>query len=283
VDSSGQVPDKPAPQAPPQTPQTPAQTPRAPAQPPPRPAQPSPRPVPGQAVPGQAPPGAGQGWHVPRARAESGARGNAPRLDVEAKDRNGRTREADYARRLQRLEGARWKRLVDVQAPYRWNIRRLDLGFTLDVGCGIGRNLRHLGGNGVGVDHNPTSVAIARQAGLRAFTPEEFHESEHARPGGFDSMLVAHVLEHLARDAAPGLIGSYLPFVRAGGQVVLITPQERGYASDTTHVWFVGFEELAELAAALGLAVVRRYSFPLPRFAGRAFTYNEFVVVSRKP
>jgi hypothetical protein len=36
------------------------------------------------------------------------------------------------------------------------------------------------------------------------------------------------------------------------------------------------------MARALGLSVRRQYSFPFPRFAGRAFTYNEFVTVARK-
>ena len=76
----------------------------------------------------------------------------------------------DYAERLETLEGARWKRLLDVQAPYRWNLRRLGLGFTLDVGCGIGRNLLHLDRRGVGVDHNVASVEIARGRGCTAYT-----------------------------------------------------------------------------------------------------------------
>jgi hypothetical protein len=36
------------------------------------------------------------------------------------------------------------------------------------------------------------------------------------------------------------------------------------------------------LSEALGLGVARQYSFPLPRFAGKVFTYNEFVTVARK-
>ena len=48
---------------------------------------------------------------------------------------------ASYADRLRRKEDARWKQVLDVQAPYRWNLRRQELGRTLDVGCGIGRNL----------------------------------------------------------------------------------------------------------------------------------------------
>ena len=188
----------------------------------------------------------------------------------------------DYTERLQRLGGVGWKRVLDVQAPYRWNIRRLQLGRTLDVGCGIGRNLAHLGGNGVGVDHNPTSVAACRAQGLEAYTIDEFLASDVARPGAFDAMLAAHLLEHMDEPDARAVIDSYLPYLRPGGQVVFITPQERGFASDATHTRFVGFAEAADMARVLGLSVRRQFSFPFPRFAGRVFTYNEFVTVTRK-
>src|SRR4051794_27828148 len=76
------------------------------------------------------------------------------------------TEDAAYAYRLARLETVWWKRWLDVQRPYRWNLRRLEPGFTLDIGCGLGRNLSHLGGDGVGIDHNEESVATARARGL---------------------------------------------------------------------------------------------------------------------
>ena len=41
--------------------------------------------------------------------------------------------------------------------------------------------------------------------------------------------------------------------------------------------------EGAALCTALGLTVEKQYSFPFPRFAGKVFTYNEFVTVARKP
>jgi 2-polyprenyl-3-methyl-5-hydroxy-6-metoxy-1,4-benzoquinol methylase len=192
------------------------------------------------------------------------------------------TEGADYTERLQRLGGASWKRVLDVQAPYRWNIRRLKLGHTLDVGCGIGRNLSHLGGNGVGVDHNPASIEACRAMGLRAYTIEDFLASEYARRDAFDSLLAAHLLEHLAEPDARAIVESYLPYVRTGGTIVFITPQERGYASDATHVRFVDFPEAAANARAMGLEVTRQYSFPFPRVAGKAFTYNEFVTIARK-
>ena len=191
------------------------------------------------------------------------------------------TASAEYADRLQRLSGARWKQLLNVQAPYRWNIRRLDLGRTLDVGCGLGRNLAHLGGNGVGVDHNAESVAYARSIGLEAYTVDDFFASRYARPDAFDSLLVAHVVEHMNEDEAVTILESYLPFVRSGGKVCFITPQEAGYATDETHIRFVDFTGLSTLSDRLGLSVHRQFSFPLPRAAGKMFRYNEFVQVSR--
>jgi SAM-dependent methyltransferase len=191
------------------------------------------------------------------------------------------TEGAEYADRLARLETVWWKRVLDVQRPYRWNLRRLDPGFTLDIGCGLGRNLSHLDGLGVGVDHNPDSVAIARSRGLTVFTPDEFEASEYAAPGRFDSLLCAHVVEHMPLDAAVELLRPYLPSVGRGGKVIIITPQERGFRSDPTHVEFVDFDALHDLAVRLDLAPESQRSFPFPRSAGRMFTYNEFVVVAR--
>jgi SAM-dependent methyltransferase len=180
-----------------------------------------------------------------------------------------------YAQRLKRLQTPLWKRALDVQAPYRWNLRRLKPGRTLDVGCGVGRNLAHLAGKGVGVDPNPACVADARARGFEAYAPEDLPA------GDFDSLLFAHVLEHL--EDPRGLVRDYLPRLRPGGQLILITPQELGHASDATHVQFLDFAGLHEIAAAVGLDVERAFSFPFPRWAGSLFKYNEFVVTARRP
>jgi SAM-dependent methyltransferase len=187
-----------------------------------------------------------------------------------------------YAERLRSRSGVWWKRLLGVQAPYRWNLRRLGLGFALDVGCGIGRNLAHLDGNGVGVDHNPAAVAEARRRGLTAFTPDDFAGTEYAIPDRFDSMLLAHVVEHMPYQQAVALVQANLVFVREGGTVAFICPQEAGYRSDATHVSFTDFEVLHRLCADTGVSVARSYSFPFPRAVGRVFPYNEFVVVGRR-
>lgn len=195
------------------------------------------------------------------------------------------TRDPRYAKRLERLESVWWKRLLDVQRPYRWNLRRLKLGYVLDVGCGLGRNLRNLGGpdSGVGVDHNQEAVTAARGRGFVAFLPEEFSRSAYAVPERFDSLLFSHVLEHMSSAQAHDLVATYLPYVRAGGNLVIITPQEAGFRSDSSHVEFLDLDDLTKLASELDLEPVRRYSFPFPRVAGKVFKHNEFVLVATEP
>lgn len=191
------------------------------------------------------------------------------------------TRTDAYAERLAQLSGARWKRWFDVQRPYRWNLRRLALGRTLEIGCGIGRNLAALGPSAVGVDHNEHAIEMARARGHRAYSTAAFRASpEIDQP--FDALLFAHVLEHMARAEAIALVAQWLPQLRPGGKLVLITPQEAGYRSDASHVEFMDFAALRSLLAEIGCVTRHAYSFPFPRFVGRVFPHNEFVVLGQR-
>jgi SAM-dependent methyltransferase len=190
------------------------------------------------------------------------------------------TSETWYADRLAEREQVWWKRLLDVQRPYRWNLRRQHLGRTLDVGCGLGRNLKQLPAGSVGVDHNAAAVAECRRRGLTAYTVDEW-EAGPDRDQQFDAILLAHVLEHVTDPTE--LLASYVPALRSGGTVFVICPQERGYASDPTHVHFLDGPALQGIARDSGLVPDEWFSFPLPRWAGRAFTYNEFCLRASKP
>jgi SAM-dependent methyltransferase len=162
-------------------------------------------------------------------------------------------------------------------------LRRLNPGFVLDLGCGIGRNLVHLNGNGVGIDHNPSSVEIARARGLKAFTADEFRLSEFNRGELFDSMLAAHVLEHMTEQEAVSLLQEYALHLKASGRLILITPQESGFRSDPTHVEFLDFARLRSIAESAGFPrQLDEYSFPFPRLVGRIFKHNEFVAVYKR-
>jgi 2-polyprenyl-3-methyl-5-hydroxy-6-metoxy-1,4-benzoquinol methylase len=192
-----------------------------------------------------------------------------------------RTDDAEYSARLEALQRApRWKKVLRVQEPYRRRLLALQPGRVLDVGCGIGRSLTWLeGSRPVGVDHNATAVAVCRNQGLEAYTSEEFDPAEWA--GTFDSLLLAHVVEHMTAAEAEALLKHYLPSLRPGGKVIVICPQERGQASDPTHVTFFDAADLSRLLQQVGLTVQRTFSFPFPRRLGKLFIYNETYAVGR--
>jgi len=189
----------------------------------------------------------------------------------------------DYYEYLSSPKNSKWRKWLNPQIPYAWNLTSLKLGFVLDIGCGVGRNLINLKGQGVGVEINPLCVEEARKRKLQAFIPEDFFASGFFIPDRFDSILVSHVVEHMNFQDAQNLISPYLPCLKSKGRLVLITPQERGFKKDQTHVEYFGFEKLKDLEKSLGLYSLAQYSFPFPRYFGSFFPYNEFVSISVRP
>lgn len=165
---------------------------------------------------------------------------------------------------------------------YRRHVRGLAKGRVLDVGSGIGSNLRFLGRDSVGVDHNAHSVAETKARGLTAYVPDELHGRASDFKESFDSILCAHVMEHMDHASGVALLEEYLPYLSPGGRIVLIMPQEAGYRTDPTHVRLVGFDEARALVEAVGFTTVRSFSWPLPRRFGPKLSSNEFVVVAER-
>jgi len=189
------------------------------------------------------------------------------------------TEDKSYTDRLVKLSTSPLRKFLNVQAPYGWNIRRTVTAPTLDIGCGIGRNLAHLQGDAVGIDHNETSVAECRKNGFTAYTPGDFVTSVDAQTE-YKTLLFSHVLEHMTPTEAGDLLDSYLPRLAGDGRVVIMCPQARGYRSDSTHVHFFDVAGLTNLVTQQGLRVSKSYSFPLPRWCGQWFTHNETVIVA---
>lgn len=75
------------------------------------------------------------------------------------------------------------------------------------------------------------------------------------------------------------LLQGFLFALRPRGRVVVICPQEAGYASDNTHVEFMDESKISGVLKRLGLQLQAAYSFPLPRAFGRHFRQNETVVM----
>lgn len=189
------------------------------------------------------------------------------------------TEKVDYTNILIKGSGAKWKHILDVQRPYRWNLNRLNLGRTLDIGCGVGRNLNNLPVGSIGIDHNEHSIKIARDSGLVAFTVKEFKKNKKDfSERSFDSMILTHVLEHMDSRQGAKIIKEYLPYVKH--RVVVIVPQELGFKSDKTHVNFLRHKDVETILVDCGLRIVKSYSFPFPKQTGKVFKYNETVVVA---
>jgi SAM-dependent methyltransferase len=191
--------------------------------------------------------------------------------------------DAEYAERLASLQGARWKQVLDVQRPYRKVLEKYCTGKVLEIGSGTGRNLRNLRGRAVGIDVNEEAVRMCRDQGLTAYTPETFVGSPDDLPGTYDALLLSHLLEHVTVEAGDGLIRDHLRYLKPGGIVLAICPQERGFSSDHTHIRWVDFDGLESHRQSVGLESVRAFSFPFPRAFGRLFIYNEFIHVMRAP
>jgi 2-polyprenyl-3-methyl-5-hydroxy-6-metoxy-1,4-benzoquinol methylase len=205
----------------------------------------------------------------------------APTCKTDAMAVSGGAEREGYAAQLAAKQSARWKRVLDVQRPYRKIISEYCQGKVLEIGSGAGRNLRNLAGRAVGIDIDEGAVAICRDQGLVAYTPEQFAGSPDDLKGSYGALLLSHVLEHVSQADGDGLIDEYLPYLKPGGTVMMICPQERGYASDDTHIRWVDFTGLAAHVHQAGLESVREFSFPLPRLFGKAFIYNEFIHVAQ--
>jgi SAM-dependent methyltransferase len=209
------------------------------------------------------------------------------RLDPGTMDETGKedTTSAAYAEYLDTQARRNWiSRSLDLlRRQYSKNITRHCVGSTIDIGCGVGRHLRFLGSTSVGVDHNSDAVRIAQQNGLTTYLPDAFLASGHAVTASFDNLLFSHVLEHMTEREAADLVQTYLPFLKPGGRILIICPQERGQKHDLTHVTFFGAEQLRSLAAQVSLEVSEVSSFPLPRWFGKLFTYNETVMLCVRP
>jgi predicted SAM-dependent methyltransferase len=94
---------------------------------------------------------------------------------------------------------------------------------------------------------------------------------------------MAHVLEHVTEHVGDALLHEYVPYLKPGGTVMLICPQERGFASDPTHIRWVDHAGLSRHIASTGLVPKHARSFPFPRWMGKPFIYNEFIAVATKP
>ena len=190
------------------------------------------------------------------------------------------TKDSAYADYLIQNQGT--LRSLVFQLPYRKHLKSKKLGRTLDVGCGAGRNLRALHVGSLGIDHNEWVVKACVEQGFEALTTAAFMQKRTIFENSFDSILLSHVAEHMTILALTQLLRDYQAFLKPGGNIMMICPQEAGYASDGTHIQFMDFETMEACLRATGYQLKKSYSFPFPRFTGKFFKHNEFIVLGTK-
>jgi 2-polyprenyl-3-methyl-5-hydroxy-6-metoxy-1,4-benzoquinol methylase len=191
------------------------------------------------------------------------------------------TQGEEYAARLVSLQSAAWKEKLRFLDPYGWHVKIICKGNVLEIGSGIGRNLRALKGRSVGVDHNETSVNFANKKGLKSFTSEQFLTNSEHKSQEFDTLLLSHVLEHIEEETQNEIFNQYLPFLKPNARIVVICPQEVGFESDPTHIRWVDEAMLMKTLISLNCHKIRISSFPFPRRLGTKFIYNQFVAVGQ--
>ena len=193
------------------------------------------------------------------------------------------TQDDDYAQRLVSLQSVAWKEKLRFLDPYGWHIRHVCKGSVLEIGSGIGRNLRALKGRSLGIDHNESAVNYANSRGLESVTVEQFLSGKDKKSDKFDTLLMAHVLEHIDEATQKQIFDQYLTYLDPGSRIVLICPQEKGFDSDPTHIRWVDGSALSEVLKSLGCIDIKVSSFPFSRRFGKLFIYNQFVAIGNLP
>lgn len=172
-----------------------------------------------------------------------------------------------------------------VKRFYLRNILRDVRGPTIDFGCGAGQLLARLPPGSVGMEVNPYLIKSLRKSGLsvrqalgcqRDFTLEAFE------PGGFRTLVIAHVLEHL-EDPVAALRLLFSSCRRLGiERVIAVVPGHKGFSSDATHRTFIDRNFLYdEVPQGLdGFWCSSASFFPLPwEWVGRHYVFHEMKVV----
>jgi hypothetical protein len=196
------------------------------------------------------------------------------------------TNSEEYFEEIHSNTQSRWKRFLPLQLPYSLNLKMQSLGKVLEVGAGLGRNQRFLN-SPVGVEHNLQSVQYCIDKGYDVYVPEDFEEKFKDHKGKnaiFDSLLISHVLEHIEYENQILTVSRYLPYLKESAKIMLITPQEVGYRATKSHITWTDFDRLEQIIfeASDEFKVVKKYSFPFSRSAGKFFMYNEFNVLAAR-
>jgi len=94
----------------------------------------------------------------------------------------------------------------------------------LDVGCGVGRNLKLLRSLNYkkiyGTDISVDMINISKKEGLNVFLPEDIRSNQKQ----FDVLIFSHVLEHVNEDCIQKFLEEYFRLLKDNGKIIILTP-----------------------------------------------------------
>ncbi len=177
-----------------------------------------------------------------------------------------------------------------VKGFYLRNLLKDLHGPTIDFGCGAGQLLKRLPAGSVGLEVNLHLIEVLRAQGLAVHRARaDLHDFELLpfAAGTFDSLVIAHVLEHIPA-AAETLRTLLAACCRIGiTTVTVVVPGAKGFTCDHTHKTFIDRAWVQDHIPAQAEGFTRsqpRY-FPGPwAWVGRYFTFHEMkIVFTRTP
>ena len=142
----------------------------------------------------------------------------------------------------------------------------------LDIGCGFGQMLLRLRDDGYqnisGIDIGDESVDFCRSQKLQVEKIKSIAEFASSHEGGYDLILMSHVLEHIPKDEIINTLSSIRSMLAQGGIFIVMVPNAQSatgvywmYEDFTHHLLFTA----GSLRYALLSAGFEKIEFPDPK------------------
>lgn len=145
----------------------------------------------------------------------------------------------------------------------------------VDLGCGTGEFLSYLSKKKrefSAIDNNPFLVEKCVKNGFKVKLDDV---TTLATLGNMDNAVIDNVLEHLDLNQINAFFTSAKSKMNAGGILVVVVPDEKGYKYDPTHKTFVNTTIINQMCEKHGLKLINKFLHPFNLgFMGRILYLN---------